>query len=194
MNCGHIFIIFFSTLQNSEGTDASPEHIERDNEYALSQQLTKYNYVLHPRHRGFTSAVESMQAWCPHVYDLTIRYLDRDGSAVTPSPSALAAGDVPQTIHISVKRYAMEDVLREIPANWLKARFLEKEEILAAPPGSTSFAFSSDGSLSTALSTLSLLSLGAILFLWFWRTPLSVIIFAASSIGFGWAMTKVSKF
>ena len=53
--------IYFQILIFAEGTDLTPESVEKSNSYAKKNGLQPYEFVLHPRTTGFTYLAQQMK-------------------------------------------------------------------------------------------------------------------------------------
>lgn len=111
-----------------EGTDLSYSNKQKSHIYAEKSGLAKYEYVLHPRVKGFQQCVTSLTN-VHAVYDLTIGYLPH----VPPNEHAfLDTSKFCREVHIYVKRYPVDRVGKneDEQAAWLKQVWAEKEKRL----------------------------------------------------------------
>eukprot|EP01104_Vermistella_antarctica_P017373 TRINITY_DN614_c1_g1_i1.p1 TRINITY_DN614_c1_g1~~TRINITY_DN614_c1_g1_i1.p1 ORF type:complete len:400 (-),score=71.08 TRINITY_DN614_c1_g1_i1:29-1228(-) len=126
-----------------EGTDLSPSNVEKSHAFAEKTGLAKYDYVLHPRVKGFEHCVRCLRSTSDSIYDITIAYPD----VVPENEACLLHGQLPKEIHFLVRRYdirtmqrvkCVEDVSAsdaELPdasevSEWCKQRWAEKEDTL----------------------------------------------------------------
>lgn len=113
-----------------EGTDLSESNKAKGQKYAEEHGLQKYNYVLHPRTKGFVCCIQALRQGIRPVpvYDMTIGYV----GAIPQNESDIATGHWPEEIHfdctyIPSSQLPMEDSELE---GWLKTRWQQKEEKL----------------------------------------------------------------
>jgi len=111
-----------------EGTDLSPSNKQKSIEWAKKNDLPKYEYLLQPRLRGFSYAVELLRSNVDAVYDLTVGYPD----SVPDSEKTLFSGKFPSEIHFHCKRYDIKSLPREEKEleQWCSDRWREKEKFL----------------------------------------------------------------
>eukprot|EP00939_MAST-03C_sp_MAST-3C-sp1_P003055 g3055.t1 len=118
-----------------EGTDLSVSNIEKGKKWAKKNGLsTDRKYTLHPRTKGFVHLVQTMRSTSQeifHVEDLTIAYVDR---GERPSEKSIGKGTLPQKVIVRSVRYAESALPKSDDGleQWLRARFEEKEKLLAA--------------------------------------------------------------
>jgi 1-acyl-sn-glycerol-3-phosphate acyltransferase len=111
----------------SEGTRLTPAKLEASRDLALSRGIEPLRHVLLPRTKGFAASVAGLGDHITAVYDLTIGYADG-----IPSLWQYITGRVRQ-IHLHVRRFPIEQLprLEHELADWLIARFREKDHLLA---------------------------------------------------------------
>ncbi|KNC82639.1 hypothetical protein SARC_05079 [Sphaeroforma arctica JP610] len=113
-----------------EGTDLSAGNLKRSHAFSEKSGLPVYEYVMHPRVKGFCSTVQQLRSTTDAVYDVTIGY----PKGLPQNEKELAMGMFPGEVHIHVKRYLM----MSIPDNeddlgqWVKDRWADKEQRLKA--------------------------------------------------------------
>lgn len=113
-----------------EGTDLSPANKEKGHKYAEKNNLPKYEYVLHPRTKGFWQCVEEMRKFKepPTLVNISVGYV----GPMPQNEQDIAAGVWPTEIHFLAK----QEPLASLPsdeeglAQWLKKSWLEKEKEL----------------------------------------------------------------
>jgi len=113
-----------------EGTDLSPSNKKRSLEYSVKNGLDKYDFVLHPKVKGFVWYVQTLRqvGGIQSVYDITVGYPDE----IISNETDILFGKVPNEVHFHVKRYS----IKKLPYNehelaeWIKKRWLEKEDRL----------------------------------------------------------------
>ncbi len=114
-----------------EGTDLSPSNKEKGHRYASEHGLQKYNYVLHPRTKGFCLCAQEFSKFKgppPTLVNISVGYLGE----MPQNERDLAAGRWPNEIHFC----AEQEPLASLPtdeeglAKWLQARWQVKEKQL----------------------------------------------------------------
>lgn len=107
----------------SEGTRFSAGNLARARSYAAAHSLALPRHVLLPRVQGFVASVAGLQGHLAAVYDVTIAY-----AGGLPSLWQWAKGEM-REVHLHVRRYAVADLPAgpEALADWLRARFVEKD-------------------------------------------------------------------
>ncbi|MCM2279706.1 MAG: lysophospholipid acyltransferase family protein [Oligoflexia bacterium] len=115
----------------SEGTRRTPAKLARNQEYARGRGLVPFRHVLLPRSKGFVAAVQSLQPRLNAVYDVTLGY-EGGGAGLAD----LILGRT-RAIHIHLRRHPIESLPMEgeALANWLLARFAEKDALLESFQG-----------------------------------------------------------
>ncbi|CAM9267777.1 unnamed protein product, partial [Hapterophycus canaliculatus] len=130
-----------------EGTDLSPSNHLKSLAFAKKAGLAEYQYVLHPKVRGFSECTQALRPGLDAVHDVSIAYHNyKDGGP--PSENTMLAGCFPPEVHMHVTRYAIAD----LPADdeglqqWCREAFAEKETRLKTfHEGARVFDGSSDG-------------------------------------------------
>lgn len=109
-----------------EGTRVRPAKLEASRRFAQQQGLTPLRHVLIPRTKGFVATVIGLRNQADAVYDVTIGY--EEG---VPTLWQWSQGRV-QSVHIHVKRFPMATLPEDETelADWLMARFVEKDQLL----------------------------------------------------------------
>mmetsp|Transcript_5254 Transcript_5254/g.16054 ORF Transcript_5254/g.16054 Transcript_5254/m.16054 type:complete len:373 (-) Transcript_5254:42-1160(-) len=111
-----------------EGTDLSDDNLRRSHEFSEKRGLEKYQYVLHPRVRGLMHCIQHLQPSCRSLWDLTIAYPD----VIPQGEQHLLSGNLPNEIHIDVKRIPITEIPSE-PAEqetWIRELWATKEKKL----------------------------------------------------------------
>lgn len=115
-----------------EGTDLSPANKKKGHSYAVKNNLPKYEYVLHPRTKGFCLCVEELRK---HKTPLTLVNLSVGYIGLMPQNERhISAGVWPTEIHF----HAKQEPLASLPSDeqglsqWLKRCWQEKEKELKA--------------------------------------------------------------
>lgn len=112
-----------------EGTRFTPAKLEAAQKFAASAGLPVPRHTLVPRTKGFVTAVQSMRAFVPAVYDVT--QIVPQGA---PNPTfANLINRKGSIIHVRVKRTPMDELPGDNTgiAAWCKERWLEKDSMLA---------------------------------------------------------------
>lgn len=112
-----------------EGTDLCKESIERSNRYAQKNNLKQYEYVLHPRVKGFNYLVQKMRSNILNsVYDVTVGFPVN----LCYGEKDLVCGNFPKEVHFFFKRYQLSDLPHDSDQldKWCIDRWAEKEERL----------------------------------------------------------------
>jgi len=137
-----------ATFEDIQGGSNSPPDTEgndmalrrkllqaKSNAFAKREGRPQLRHLLLPRTTGFNASLESLRASSPVVYDVTIAYLGYDGlvpiSLFDLSFSSLwrlTGSQMPQEVHIRIKKYSMEEVLQD--ASWLDKIWAEKDRLL----------------------------------------------------------------
>jgi 1-acyl-sn-glycerol-3-phosphate acyltransferase len=109
-----------------EGTRATREKIERSQGFAQARGRQVFQHVLNPRTKGFSASVQGLGDHIAAVYDLTIGY---EGGV--PTLWQHFTGAV-KKVHLHVRRFPAEELptLESELADWLDARFAEKDQLL----------------------------------------------------------------
>lgn len=125
-----------------EGTDLDKRTVLNSHAFARKNNLPLLQYVLHPRVKGFTHILHTLQSDLDSVYDITIGY----DSVIPTSELDLLFGKMPTSVHVHIKKFSLRDlppVTNEAQIGaWCSKQWLEKEERLkkfyTAPPLSPS--------------------------------------------------------
>jgi lysocardiolipin and lysophospholipid acyltransferase len=116
-----------------EGTDLSERNKQRDRDYAIVNNLPVNTYTMHPRTTGFIHCMKTLRnEWGNgkvNICDITIGYL----GVIPQSEKDLLKGTLPKEVHYHVKHYPSSSLPSsdEGLSDWLKERWVEKEERLA---------------------------------------------------------------
>lgn len=108
--------------------------IAKSVEFAKRDGRPQLKNLLLPRTTGFYASLESLREASTVVYDVTMAYRGFDGQAPfschvsLDSWMRLIQGDIPNEIHIRIKRYSIGEVLSD--ANWLDKQWTEKDRLL----------------------------------------------------------------
>lgn len=110
----------------SEGTRLSADKLARARHFAAEHALAVPRHVLLPRAKGFVASVTGLRGHVAAVYDVTIGYVDG-----LPTLWQWAKGEM-REVHLHVRRYAVHELpaSQEGLADWLRERFVEKDERL----------------------------------------------------------------
>ena len=115
-----------------EGTDLSPSNKEKGHGYAAKNNLPKYEYVLHPRTKGFCLCVQEMLKYKtpPTLVNISVGYL----GGMPQNEHHIAAGVWPTEIHFHAKQQSLSSLPsdEEGLSQWLKGCWERKEEELKA--------------------------------------------------------------
>lgn len=112
-----------------EGTDRNQDMAE----FARREGRPQLKHLLLPRTTGFNASLESLRSSRPVVYDVTIAHSGYGGKSLVAdvNPWSLFWRVITQKIpevHIRMKKYHMEDVLRD--SQWLDQCWIEKDRLL----------------------------------------------------------------
>ena len=104
-------------------------------EFAKREGRPQLKHLLLPRTTGFYASLDSLREASPVVYDITMAYRGYDGGERPFSCEIclgtimkLIRGEIPNEVHIRIKRYSMEEVLND--AQWLDKQWAEKDRLL----------------------------------------------------------------
>ncbi|CAK8686602.1 lysocardiolipin acyltransferase 1-like [Clavelina lepadiformis] len=118
-------ILFFP-----EGTDLSEDNRKRSAEFAKKKDLPVFDYVLHPRTKGFTYFVNTLReiSGIHAVHDVTIAYPYN----LPQGEKEMLLGEVPREVHFHIKRHSISELPKdeEKLANWCQKIWANKEELL----------------------------------------------------------------
>ncbi|XP_065883562.1 lysocardiolipin acyltransferase 1-like isoform X3 [Dysidea avara] len=97
--------------------------------YADSKGYPHYNYVLHPRLRGFLYTVNKLRSHrLDTIVDITVAYPD----ALPKTELHFVRGHVPIEVHYYIRRFPLKGIPQsdEALADWIKKIWAEKEDRL----------------------------------------------------------------
>ena len=112
-----------------EGTNLEEGSKIKSDSFAEKNNLPCYDYVLHPRVRGFTYCIEKLrQGRLDAIHDVTIGYSQN----YCFQEMDLLKGNVPDEIHFHLRRYSDKELPRDTKGleTWCCERWKEKEERL----------------------------------------------------------------
>lgn len=112
-----------------EGTNFEDVSKIKSDSFAKKNELPCYDYVLHPRVRGFTYCVEKLrQGRLDAIHDVTVGY----SKNYCYQEVDLIKGNVPDEIHFHIQRYSNDDLPEDLESleEWCCKRWKEKEERL----------------------------------------------------------------
>ena len=145
-----------------EGTDLSVRHKKKSHDFAAKNGLNKYEYVLHPRTKGFVTCMESLRrGHLKVVTDIDIAYK----GPMLQNERDILKGNWPTEIHVRVQNHPASS----LPANsdqleeWLKETWQNKEERLKYFYSNGRF---QDGSQETVRPLTTTLQMAGILMFW----------------------------
>eukprot|EP00536_Pseudo-nitzschia_multiseries_P002292 jgi/Psemu1/235581/estExt_Genewise1.C_300144 len=109
--------------------------LARSNDFAKRERRPQLKHLLLPRTTGFNASISSLRESSPVIYDITVAYRGYRG-CVPPEPDDLSLLSLwhtlrrkhPEEVHVRIKRYSMEEVLRD--ASWLDKKWAEKDRTL----------------------------------------------------------------
>ena len=116
-------------LMFPEGADLTAKSKAKSDAFAESNSLPKYDYVLHPRTKGFIYSVATLKkAGLDSIIDITIAYPD----VLPKTEIEFFKGKIPREIHFYIERYPLKDVpeSEEGLALWCQERWKIKEKRL----------------------------------------------------------------
>ena len=104
-------------------------------EFAKREGRPQLQHLLLPRTTGFYASLDSLREASPVIYDVTMAYRGYDGGEKEYSCDInlgtimkLIRGEIPNEVHIRIKRYSMEEVLSD--GQWLDKQWAEKDRLL----------------------------------------------------------------
>jgi len=112
-----------------EGTNFEDASKLKSDSFAKKNNLPSYDYVLHPRVRGFTYCVEKLrQGRFDAVHDVTVGYSQN----YCYEEMDLLKGNVPNEIHFHIQRYSNEELPEDSQGleEWCCKQWKDKEERL----------------------------------------------------------------
>ena len=120
----------YQILMFPEGTDLTPHSKVKSDQYADSNDLPRYEYVLHPKSTGFTYTLKTLREYkIDAVYDITVGYPD---VLAKTEVDMFVNNKIPREIHYHITRFdasTIPDTKQEMET-WLRKRWHEKEERL----------------------------------------------------------------
>lgn len=119
----------FQLLLFPEGTNFEDGSKSKSDLFARKNNLPCYEYVLHPRLRGFTYCVEKLrQGRLNAIHDVTIGY----SKNYCFKEMDLLRGNVPDEIHFHIQRYSNVDLPQDVEGmeKWCCEQWKNKEERL----------------------------------------------------------------
>ncbi|XP_026319151.1 lysocardiolipin acyltransferase 1-like [Hyposmocoma kahamanoa] len=107
-----------------EGTDLSEDNRRKSHKFAAVNNLPKYEFVLHPRTKGWAALCSSLRSNLTSIYDVTVAY---DTPAQTEAD--LLRNKIPKHVYFHFKRYSIDNLPLEEEhlKTWLNERWSEKE-------------------------------------------------------------------
>ena len=112
-----------------EGTNFEEASKEKSDSFAKKNNLPCYDYVLHPRVRGFTYSVEKLrQGKLDAIHDVTVGYSEN----YCFQEIDLLKGKVPSEIHFHIQRFSIDEIPQDTQGleEWCCKQWKEKEERL----------------------------------------------------------------
>lgn len=113
-----------------EGTDLTKTSKIKSDNYARKNNLSLYDYTLHPKTTGFSYLVRHLQNanFLDAVYDLTIAYPDN----IPQSEVDLVKGKLPKEVHFHIERIESSDIPKDEDELrlWLEDKWKNKEDVL----------------------------------------------------------------
>ena len=120
----------YQLLMFPEGTDLTPEHKIKSDEFADKLDLPHYNYCLHPKSTGFLYTMKLLkQSNVESIYDVTVGY---PNVFAKTEVDFVRDGRIPHDVHYHIAHYKVS----ELPdtesglEEWLRQIWKEKEERL----------------------------------------------------------------
>ena len=111
------------------GGDLTLKTKTRSDSYADSKGYPHYDYILHPRLKGFLYTVNILRRHkLDTIVDITVGYPD----ALPKTELHFARGHVPNEVHYYIRRYPLKEIPQsdEALADWVKKIWAEKEDRL----------------------------------------------------------------
>lgn len=151
-----------------EGTNLTPETIEKSNQFADANSLKRYEQVLHPRTTGFIHVYNEMtrNQMIDCVQDVTVAYR---GGQIPENEPKFMKGHLPDEIHFFIESFSCEQIAAHSSSggdqsntkiaadknleNWLVDRWAKKESFLQSFYAQTSPPSAGDGPSSTSSSS-----------------------------------------
>ena len=120
----------YQILMFPEGTDLTPHSKVKSDQYADSNDLPRYEYVLHPKSTGFTYTLKTLREYkIDAVYDITVGYPD---VLAKTEPDMFVNNKIPREIHYHITRFDVSTIpdTEQEKETWLRKIWHEKEERL----------------------------------------------------------------
>ena len=118
-------------LMFPEGTNFEEITKTWSDNYAKKNDLPLYDYVLHPRVRGFTHCVEKLRQGnkIDAIYDVTVGYSEN----YCFEELDIIKGKIPDEIHFHIQRFSIDELPVDSQGldHWCSKRWSEKEERLS---------------------------------------------------------------
>ena len=113
-----------------EGTDLSDSNRLKGHEFAKKNGLQLYDYVLHPRTKGFIHCLQELRkgTTAPSIVNVTVGYVGR----IPQNERDILSGQWPNEVHFCAETISPSEVPtteNEI-SEWLKRCWQEKEQVL----------------------------------------------------------------
>lgn len=112
-----------------EGTNFEDASKQKSDSFAKKNNLSLYDYVLHPRVRGFTYCVEKLrEGKLDAIHDVTVGYSEN----YCFEEVDLLRGNVPSEIHFHIQRFSNEKLPQDSQGleEWCCDQWKDKEERL----------------------------------------------------------------
>ncbi|KAK0412944.1 hypothetical protein QR680_006496 [Steinernema hermaphroditum] len=120
----------YQVLMYPEGTIMCKDTLEKSRKWEEKLNLERFDYVLHPRVKGFVLMVQKMRQLgsIKFVYDVTLAYSD----VIVESELEIFKGNTPKDIRYEVEKFRIEDLPEsdEGLEEWLNGRWKVKEQCL----------------------------------------------------------------
>lgn len=116
-----------------EGTDLSPKSLSLSHAFSQEKGLQKYEFILHPKTKGFVECLQTMRSNMDALYDLTVAYRDFT-IGERPDEASLLKGELPREVHIFIERIAVKDIpeTEKEMTHFCSSSFQRKENRLSA--------------------------------------------------------------
>ncbi|XP_062503513.1 lysocardiolipin acyltransferase 1-like [Corticium candelabrum] len=112
-----------------EGTDFCKGTKQSSDKFAKKNNLPIYDYVLHPRTRGFSELVKVMRHGnVKSLLDVTVGYPVN----IPWGFRSVILGNYPEQVHFNIKKYSIDELPEDTEElqQWCQDRWAEKEETL----------------------------------------------------------------
>lgn len=110
-----------------EGTDLSESNKEKSQTYAKERGLSQYEYVLHPRTKGFIHCINEMRKFkiAPTIINMSVGYV----GTIPQNERDIVFGNWPKEIHFFSEQIPSSDIPEENSGieRWLKQIWQKKE-------------------------------------------------------------------